>query len=85
MKHSRLIMVSLTLLLGVTGSQCGGGNNSGEGGNTGAIAGISASCAAYVAEIAKTDQCTATVTGSGAFNSRVKWGASAGSIDSTGF
>jgi|KBSSwiStaDraftv2_1062776.scaffolds.fasta_scaffold01894_9 hypothetical protein len=84
MKNSRLVMASLSLLLGVASSECGGGDSSREAGNAGDIAGITASCAAYIAEGAKTDQCTATVTGSGAFNSTVKWRTSAGSIDSTG-
>src|SRR6185503_1412806 len=84
MKYSRLVMASLSLLLGVASSECGGDDSSREAGNAGDIAGITASCAAYIAEVAKTDQCTATVTGSGAFNSTVKWRTSAGSIDSTG-
>jgi len=50
MKNSRLVMASLSLLLGVASSECGGGDSSREAGNAGDIAGITASCAAYIAE-----------------------------------
>jgi len=83
-KSSRPAGALLTALLSAACMQCGGGNSNDIGGNGGTIAGITASCVAYIAQATKTDQCTATVSGSGAFNSGVNWSASAGSIDSAG-
>jgi hypothetical protein len=84
MKGSRPALVLLASLLSVTSMQCGGGNSSGIGGNTGTITGITAGCLAYIAEAAKTDPCTAAVSGIGTFNAAVNWSASAGSIDGAG-
>ncbi len=84
MRNSRVAVAFLTLLLPVLLLQCGGGNNGSGGGNTGTVTGITASCVAYIAQVAATDQCSATVTGTGNFNSAVNWSTSAGSIDGSG-
>lgn len=89
MKNSRLVGCLLTSLMSMALMQCGGGNggggnNGGGGGNAGTITGISLSCVAYIAEVLKTDPCTAAVSGTGNFNSAVNWSTSGGSITRAG-
>jgi serralysin len=90
MKRSRIWFGAvLSLALMILFTNCGGGSSGGNGGgggggNTGTITSVTASCVAYIAQISQTDQCTATVTGTGTFNSAVNWSASAGSISSAG-
>src|SRR3974390_1359362 len=72
------LLLSLAVLLGVTA--CGGGGSS-----TGTITAVTISCSPASVQSGQTSQCTATVTGTGAFINTVTWAASAGAIDTTGF
>lgn len=58
---------------------CGGGSSSSS-----AIATVTVTCAPSTLQSGATSQCTATVTGSGSFDSTVTWGTSAGTISSAG-
>jgi Protein of unknown function (DUF3443) len=52
--------------------------------NNTAVTGITMSCTASTIQSEQLDQCNATVTGTGAFNTMVTWKASAGSINASG-
>jgi len=87
---SAVTLVFSSVLIAVF-TNCGGGGygggNGGGGGGGGtppAITSVAVSCVAYIAQVSQTDQCTATVTGTGSFNSAVNWTASAGSINISG-
>ncbi len=89
-KISRVIFgMVFTLAMAALLSSCGGGGGGyggggGGGGTTATITAVSASCVAYIAQVSKTDQCTATVTGTGSYSSTVNWTSSVGSISSAG-
>jgi hypothetical protein len=79
------LAVSITLIAVFT--NCGGGSGNGTPPTPPTpptITSVAASCVAYIAQVSQTDQCTATVTGTGTFSSAVNWTASAGSINSAG-
>jgi hypothetical protein len=78
------LAMAISIILIVALTSCGGGYSGGGGGTPPAISAISSSCVAYIAQVSQTDQCTATVIGSGAFNAAVNWSASAGTINSSG-
>jgi len=58
---------------------CGGGGSSSS-----TVSSVSVSCSPSTVTSGGTSQCTATVTGTGSFNSAVNWSASAGTISSSG-
>jgi len=72
--------VVLLLFLALS-TACGGGSN-GSGSST--ITSVWASCSPASIQIGQTAQCTATVSGTGAYNPAVTWTATAGSINSSG-
>jgi len=73
------LLLAISALLGIIA--CGGGssNNSNS-----TITGVSVSCNPTSIESGQTSTCSATVTGTGTFNTLVSWSASGGSIDTTG-
>ena len=88
-KSSRVVFgiassLALTALLSGCGGGGGYGGGGGGGGGTATITAVNASCVALIAQVSKTDQCTAVVTGTGSFNSAVNWTTTAGSINSAG-
>lgn len=60
---------------------CGSG---GGGSNSSSVTSVTVSCSPTTVTSGGTSQCTATVSGTGNFNSAVNWSASAGTIDSSG-
>ena len=85
-KTSRHVSLAVSALLCGSLLACGGGysGGGGGGGNTGTVTSVSASCVAQLMQVSQTDQCAATVQGTGNFSSSVNWTASAGSINSAG-
>jgi Protein of unknown function (DUF3443) len=71
------LLFSLAALLGI--SACGGGGSSSS-----AIVSVTVACTPTSVQSGQTSQCTATVTGTGAFESSVTWGTSVGTIDVNG-
>jgi len=57
---------------------------SGGGSSSSTITAVTVSCAPTSIESGQTSQCTATVTGTGSFNTGVSWGSSAGTVDVNG-
>lgn len=74
--------VILLLFLALS-TGCSGGSNGGGGTGT-TITSVSASCAPASIQIGQTAQCTASVTGTGTYNTAVTWSASPGSINPSG-
>jgi hypothetical protein len=72
------------LLLVVTGvmwmAACGGGGGS----SNSTVTGVTVSCSPTTVSSGGTSQCSASVTGTGSFNTGVNWSTSAGSISSSG-
>jgi hypothetical protein len=59
---------------------CGGGGSS----SSSTVTAVSISCTPTSLESGQTSQCTATVTGTGTFNTAVSWGTSAGAVNQNG-
>ena len=57
---------------------------SGGGSSSSTVSGVTVSCAPTSVQSGQTSQCTATVTGTGTFNTVVTWGSSEGTIDANG-
>ena len=57
---------------------------SGSGSSSSTITAVTLSCTPTSVQAGQTSQCTATVTGTGAFNTAVTWGSSNGTIDANG-
>src|SRR4051794_39498088 len=76
-KFGLLIVVANVLWMAACGGGGGGSSNS-------AVTSISVSCSPSTVVSGGTSQCTATVSGTGNFNTGVTWSASAGSISSAG-
>ncbi len=78
---SVLVAVSLGLAL-----SCGGGGGGGNGvpSSPPTITAVSVTCSPTSVQTEQTSQCTAAVTGTGSYSSAVTWGASAGTINSSG-
>jgi hypothetical protein len=72
------LIVALCSLLGITA--CSGGSGS----SNSTINSVTVTCTPTAVQSGQTSQCTATVTGTGTYSTAVTWGASAGTIDSTG-
>lgn len=75
-----------TALIALAASGCGGG---GGGGGTSpppnpTITAVSVSCTAASIQVGQTDQCSATVSGTGNYSSAVSWSAVSGTISSSG-
>jgi len=73
-----LLVVGSLILMGACGSSSGGGNT------TSTITSVTVTCSPSTLQSDQTSQCTATVTGTGNFNSGVSWAASAGTITTAG-
>ena len=79
MKIRRLgLLLAVASIVGL--AACGGGGGS----NSGTITSVNVSCSPSTVNSGGTSQCSATVSGSGNFNSAVNWSASAGTINSSG-
>ena len=76
----RLISISLVLL----GTGCGGGNNGSSSVGNPTITSVSVSCSPPSIQVNQTSMCSATVTGTGAFDASVAWSVDTGSIDKSG-
>lgn len=77
--------LQLGLAAGVCSALLGCGGSSGGGGGTPpTITSVTASCFNTVLQAGQSDQCSATVTGTGNFSTAVNWSASAGSISGNG-
>jgi hypothetical protein len=63
---------------------CGSSSSTGGGGGGGTITSVATSCFNTVLQAGQSDQCFATVHGTGNFDSSVKWTASAGSVSAAG-
>jgi hypothetical protein len=74
------VLVGLCSVLAL--SACGGGGSNNNGSST--ITAVTVSCSPTTLTPNQTSQCTASVTGTGNFNSAVTWAASVGSISSSG-
>lgn len=77
------------LQLGLAAGVCSvllgcGGYSGGGGGTPPTITSVTASCFNTVLQAGQSDQCSATVTGTGNFSTAVNWSASAGSISGNG-
>jgi len=75
------IIIVLTLCGGIAGC---GGSSSYNGGGGGTITSVTASCFNTVLQAGQSDQCSATVQGTGNFSNAVNWTASAGSVSGAG-
>jgi hypothetical protein len=79
MHISRTLGIAIPILLICSLPGCGGGGNSPEAPSTqpptpiATITSVGASCASAVVPVAQSSQCTATVKGTGNFNSSVNW------------
>ena len=78
---SRLLTVAFAACVASLCNACGG---SSSGNSSSTITSVNVSCAAPSADAGQTDQCSANVQGTGAFNTSVSWQASAGSISNAG-
>ncbi len=86
MTSRQLVSIRMILLLTICGVVVGCGNSSSTGGGGGGstITSVAASCFNTVVQAGQTDQCSATVQGTGTFDSSVTWTASAGSVSGAG-
>ena len=77
-------LVNSILVLGVCAVMLACGASSGGGGTQPTITSVTATCFNTILQAGQSDQCSATVMGSGNFNTAVNWSVSAGSISSNG-
>ncbi len=63
---------------------CGGGSNGGVTTTGPTVTSVTASCSPATVQAGQMSQCTATVSGTGTYNTAVTWSASEGSINSAG-
>jgi glycosyl hydrolase family 113/Big-like domain-containing protein len=82
MTQRQLASARMILLLVLCGAVVGCGSSSSPGGGT--ITSVAVSCFNTVLQAGQSDQCSATVQGTGNFSSAVNWTASAGSVSSAG-
>ena len=79
---SARVILMLTLCAAVV--SCGGSSSPGGGGGGGTVTSVAASCFNTILQAGQTDQCSATVQGTGSFDNSVTWTSSAGSISGVG-
>ena len=80
-RHMRIIS---WLSVGLCALLPGCGGSSGRNGGNSTVTSVTATCFNTVLQAGQSDQCTATVQGTGNFSSAVQWTSSSGSISSTG-
>jgi len=79
---TRHILMPLSIALAAALCSCGG--SSGGGGGNPTITSVTVSCFNTVLQAGQSNQCTATVKGTGSFSKSVNWSASAGSVSNGG-
>jgi len=79
-----LEMFVLVLITAVFQTGCGLVNDLSSSSSAPTVTSVSISCSPTSVQSGQTSQCSATVTGTGSYNSSVTWSASAGTINSSG-
>lgn len=82
--HQLLNLVNALCGLSIFVVACGGGASSSNNPPSSTITSVSVSCNPTTVQTGQTSQCAATVTGMGSYIRTVTWGASAGTVNSSG-